>query len=121
MATIAPVVTDISVDGSVSKVVWTALTNTDFDGVQIMSVEWADRCIQVDGTFGGATITIQGSNDGATWYTLNNVQGTALTFTAAGMKQVVEVPQWIRPSLSGGAGSTLNVTMIARRANPLRT
>jgi len=59
-------------------------------------------------------------NDGANWDTLNNAQGTPATFTAQGTKQIVEVPQYIRPLLSGGAASSLTVTMIARRGNSLR-
>jgi len=121
MATINAVITDISQDGSVSKISWPSVTNTNSDGAPVVSCEWADRCVSVDGTFGGATITIQGSNDGTNWYTLNNAQGTALTFTAAGMKQIVEVPYFTRPLLTGGAGSTLNIIMVARRANPLRS
>lgn len=120
MATITPTITDISNDGSVQKVVWANLTNTDTVGAVARMAEWADRSIQVAGTFGGATIVIEGSNDETNYSTLNNAQGTALSFTAAGLKQIVEVPAVLRPSLSGGTGSTLTVTMICRRANSLR-
>jgi hypothetical protein len=120
MATVKAATTDVSIDGSVQKVIWTPLTNTNQDGGPAQGIEFADRCVQVTGTFGGATITIQGSNDGTNWDTLNNAQGTAATFTAQGTKQLVEVPQFVRPLLSGGSGSSLTVTMIARRSNSLR-
>lgn len=120
MATIKPVATDISVDGSVSKVIWETITNSDAEGAPIVGVEWADRCVSVTGTFGGATLSVAGSNDGTNYYTLNNAQGTAATFTAAGIKQVVEVPMYIKPILTGGSGSDVDVIMIARRANSMR-
>lgn len=119
MATVKPTITDISNDGSVQKIQW-VLTSADSDGASIASSEWADRSVQVEGTFGGSTTVVQGTNDGANWQTLNNAQGTALSFTAGGMKQIVEVPERIRPLLSGGAGATITVTIIARRGNSLR-
>lgn len=121
MATVNPAVTKFGGDGSVMQVVWADLTNTDADGAAVEWCQWADRCVQVTGTFGGATLTIQGSNDGTNWATLNNAQGTAATFTAAGLKQIVELPRYVRPLLSGGSGSTLAVSLIMRRAQPLRT
>lgn len=120
MATVNAAFTDISQDGSVYKVQWTPLTNSNTDGSPVVATEWADRCVSIDGTFGGATVVIQGSNDGSNWYTLNNAQGTAISGTAGLLKQIVEVPYYIRPLLSGGAGSSVTVTMIARRANSLR-
>lgn len=120
MATISPVVSDVSIDGSVSKVVWETVTNANAEGAPIVAVEWADRCISVTGTFGGATLSVAGSNDGTNYYALNNAQGTAATFTAAGVKQIVEVPMYIKPILTGGSGSDVDVIMIARRANSMR-
>lgn len=122
MATIAGVLTNIATqDGSVVQATWTNITNTDADGSPISFCEWADRCVSVTGTFGGATLTVQGSNDGTNWFTLNNAQGTAATFTAAGLKQIVEVPKLMRPVLTGGTGSTLAVIAILRRTNTMRT
>ncbi len=121
MASIKPTISDVSQDGSVMSVRWAAITNTDTDGQPVVSIEWADRCVQVSGTFGGTSMSIYGSNDGTNWYILNNAQGTAATFTAAGMKQIVEVPYFIKPMLTGGSGASVDVTLIARRANSMRT
>lgn len=122
MATVSAVLTNIATqDGSVVQSKWTSLTNTNVDGSPISFCEWADRCVSVDGTFGGATVTVQGSNDGTNWYTLNNAQGTAATFTAAGIKQIVELPKFMRPLLSGGSGADVTVYAILRRNNPMRT
>jgi hypothetical protein len=57
-----------------------ALGNAD-TGIAIDMTDYADRSVQVEGTFGSATITIEGSNDGTNWETLRDPQGVALTFT----------------------------------------
>jgi hypothetical protein len=68
------------------------------------------------GTLGGATITIQGSNEltPTNWATLHDVNGDDLAFTAAGMQVIAENVTHIRPLLSGGAGSDVDVIMLAR-------
>ncbi len=79
-------------------------------------IPWLDRTFQVEGTFGGATLTIEGSNDGgANWHTLSDPQGSPVSFSSAGIKQVLEVVERMRPSISGGSGSSLNVYGFFRR------
>lgn len=82
--------------------------------------EWSDRSVQVAGTFGGATVTVEGSNDGANWATLNDAQGNALEITAAKIKQLLEVVRYMRASVTGGAGTSLTVTVLLRRDQMLR-
>lgn len=65
--------------------------------------------VQVSGTIGGATIVLQGSNDGVTYATLNDVDGNALSFTAAGYKELTSGAAFIKPSISGGTGDSINV------------
>ncbi len=82
--------------------------------------QWADRSIQVEGTFGGATVTFQGSNSGNTYVSLTDPQGNTLSLTAAGIKQVMEVTAYIKPVVTGGDGTTsLTFTAIVRRTQPL--
>jgi hypothetical protein len=124
MTTKAVTTTDVALtnDGSVKLLTWASMANGD-DGTPMASPEYADLCVQVSGTFGaGGTILWEGSNDNSTWATLNNVQGTALSLTAAAIKQIAERPLWIRPRVSGGDGTTaLIASCLARRSNPLRT
>lgn len=78
--------------------------------------EWADKSVQVSGTFGGATLIIEGTNDGVTYHTLNDPFSNATSFTSAGLKAVVESPMGIRPRVTGGDGTTsITVTLAARR------
>jgi hypothetical protein len=94
------------------------LTNAD-TGDAVALPDWADKSIQVAGTFGGATVTIEGSNDGVNFATLRDPSGAFLTFTSAQIKQVLEMTLYLRASSSGGTGTDVIVTMAARMDRPL--
>lgn len=114
MATVAPTFTQLGADAI--KAVW-VLDNTDADGAPLGKhfVDYADRTVSVDGTFGSATIAIQGSADGSNWASLTNPIGAPIALTAASSTIISEVPLKTRPVLTGGAGSTINVTVVLRR------
>lgn len=78
---------------------------------------FADRSIQVEGTFGaGGNLRIQGSNSGANYATLTDPQGNDLNITAAKIEQISEVVRWMRPNVTAGDGTTsLTVTLLVRR------
>lgn len=124
MATVTPTFSrDVSGrDDSVLLVTW-ALTSTNTDGSPMEFVEWADRTWQAVGTWGGATLTFQGSNDGANWFSLTNAAGgAAATLSANGGLATIGLPRYVRPSLTTpGVGATVTVTVCARRATPMRT
>jgi hypothetical protein len=110
-------------DGSARLIAWTGGATADGAAAAVELPEWADNCVQAIGTISGATLTIEGSNDGTNWETLNNAQGGALSFTslASTLKQIVERPRYIRPKLAGGTATGIGVYLLMRRANPLRT
>lgn len=115
---------DISRDGSALRFSWSganALANGDSTS-PIPFCEFADRSVQVLGTFGaGGTIVFEGSNDGgATYATLNDLSGgNAWSKTAAGIDGVAEITQLARARVTGGDGTTsLEVHVVLRRSNP---
>lgn len=101
-----------SIRGSYN-ILWETLTNGD-TGRPLLCPHFADKSVQVTGTFGsGGTVILEGSNDGTNWETLNDPQGTAISLTVAGMYQVLENTKMVRPSVTAGDGATdLDVTMI---------
>jgi len=112
MATIDKTVTEAPGDGFVAA--WGPLANDDV-GAALAGYGAPDRCVQVEGFLDGATVVLEGSNNGADWHTLRDPTGTALSFTAAGLKGVLEVPRYVRPSVSGGGASTaVNVSLFIR-------
>jgi hypothetical protein len=72
-------------------------------------VSLATASVQVSGTIGGATIVLQGSNDGVTYATLKNIAGSDISFTAAGYVEFSSAAAFIKPSISGGTGDSINV------------
>lgn len=119
MATITPV--KQSTDGLTGILVylWETLTSTNTTGVAIRCPQYTDKTVQITGTFGPGTLTLQGSNvpiPGANdWFTLTDPQGNGIAKTAASGETVVESPLWIRPIVSAGDGTTdLDVTILCR-------
>jgi hypothetical protein len=99
--------------GENAIVQWT-LTDAD-TATEVSLAEYADRSVQVQGTFGGATITIQGSNDGTNWHTLNDFEGDALSFTSAGLRMIAEPTAYIKPVTAGGSSSSVVITIAGLR------
>lgn len=94
---------------------WTLLANGD-TGEVLDQLDYTDACIQFGGTFASGTIVWEGSNDGVTFFTLNDAQSSAISKSAASIEQVAEVPRYVRPRVSAGTGSTsLTATLYARR------
>jgi hypothetical protein len=97
-------------------VTWTGLLNGD-TGSRIEESDFADRTVQISGTFGsGGSVTIEGSNDGTNWDALTDPQGNAITKTAAALESITEAPRYLRPNVTAGDGTTdLVVTIWCRR------
>jgi hypothetical protein len=123
MATVTATVNTLKTFGDDCRIVtWTPLTTTNADGSAFEMPGWADRSIQVLGTFGaGGTVVIEGTNEATptNWHTLNDPSSAALSYTGAKIEGVLECPRRIRPRVSAGDGTTsLTVHMLVR--NPCR-
>jgi hypothetical protein len=94
---------------------WLNMANGD-DGQPFEFCQYADRSIQVVGTFGaGGIVRIEGSNNGTDWAVLTDAQGNDLNFSSAKIEQVIEATFLIRPRVVAGDGSTsLSVILAAR-------
>lgn len=123
MASLAPQISQPThdIDGSVKIIRWgPMIENTD--GVPVSIPWYTTKTVTFSGAFTTATMILQGSNDGATWFPLTDPQGNAISRTAEGIETIDENPLFIRPLISGGAaGTSITVIICARRENPLRT
>jgi len=72
---------------------------------------FSGRSVQVSGTFGSATIVLQGSNDGSNYVTLTDPQGNAISKTSAAFEQIEEMTRYLKPGTSGGTNSNTTVTV----------
>ncbi len=100
-------------------VVWEGLLQSSADvGTEVALAHWGRVCVQVVGTFStGGEVTLQGSNDGTTWGALHDPQGTDLAIQNSEPLEVRENPRYIRPSVTGGDGSTdLDVYLLVSKA-----
>ena len=82
----------------------------------VSAFDFPDRSVQVLGTFGGCTVTLEGSNNGNDWATLNDPQGNPIALTSAKIKGVLECVRYVRPTVTGGDGTTaVTAILFARR------
>lgn len=115
MATITKVVTKVaSYPPTAYQILWETLTTTNDVGSAAEMVAYSDRSVQVVGTFDGATIQLQGSNDGSNWKVLTDPQGNILAFTTTGIEAIAELTRYIRPQITvaGSGGADLDVYVL---------
>lgn len=93
---------------------WPSMAQGD-SGDPLPFSQYADKSVQVAGTFGGATLRVEGSNDGTNWATLTDPQGNDLLITSAKIEMVTEATLWVRPVVVSGDGTTsLTVSMLCK-------
>lgn len=103
-------------DRGVVTITWTGLVNGDSGTPVSHMTAFADRSIQVTGTFGsGGTVLIEGSLDGTNYATLTDQSDNALSITSAKIEQVIQLVKYLRPRVSAGDGTTsLTITLVAK-------
>lgn len=108
------IATDASIAYHQRVLTWEGLSEADAEGSAVSRPGGNDRSVHVIGTFGGGTVTIQGSNEPtpSTWSTLHDAAGNNLTFTSAGLELVAENTRWLRPVLSGASGADIDVYLL---------
>jgi hypothetical protein len=75
--------------------------------------------VHVYGTFAGATVTLQGSNEDTptNWVTLNNTQFQPIVQSGNSLECILENPRYIRPVHSGGLPTTdIHVVIVFRKS-----
>lgn len=121
MATINPTQVDVSSKGNRSAILVTWASVTEADTCTAISMpEFADKSIQVTGTFGGASVALQGSNDSSNFAALRDPSSTTIAITTAGIRAVLENTVQIKPVPTGGTSQSLTISVLCRLAQPLR-
>lgn len=94
---------------------WAGLTESD-TCAPIPLGDYSDVTVQVGGTFGSGTLSVQGSAapQDAGYVAVHDPQGNALSFSAAGMEAVLEKLYWLKPVLAGATGANLDIYVLAR-------
>lgn len=121
MATVQPVIS-YPINGALSgqrqamQIVWGPLASGDDGAAVELPVHYQDRTVQIAATFGDGTVTVQGSNDGANFVTLKDINGTAISKTAAALEQIGVNSRHVKPAFSGTTGTGCTVTLLVKRA-----
>lgn len=119
MATIKPTRFDLG-DGA-WQVTWTPCTNADTCAAVRMP-GYSARSIQAEGTFGSATVVLNGSIDQSNFRGLTKTGTTAISITTAAINLVQEAVSDYQPAFSGGDGTqSLTITMMFQHAPVQRT
>lgn len=113
MATVTPAI-DTAVAG-VPRLIWEGAATGDTLTPYIVTQQHGlAASVQVVGTFGGATVTLQVSNDGTNWADASDVLGNAVSLTATGYFELSLSAAYIRPAISGGTGDDVDVIVVLR-------
>jgi len=117
MATVTPAInTDIP---GVPRVIWSGAATGDTLEPYIVTQQYGlAASVQSVGTLGGATITMQVSNDGTNWAAADDVQGTAISMGAVTDYFELSLSgAYLRPAIAGGTGDSIDVIVVLRGSN----
>lgn len=98
------------------RVTWNGLTVND-TGLPFILSQYADRSVQVEGTFGaGGLVIVEGTNDNVNWRALNDPYSNVISITTPKIQAISELVVKIRPRVSSGDGTTsLTISMLVRK------
>jgi hypothetical protein len=90
----------IGPDGSYAGAVYTWVDiGAGESGDAVHVVGYGSYSVQVDGELYGATVIIEGSNDGLHFHNLQDPSGLKLRLHEPGIEQINQTPRFIRPSV----------------------
>ena len=71
----------------------------------------AFAAIHIFGTFGGATVTITGSHDDSNYFLIADAGDTDMSVTAEDWFEVSSGAMYVKPTISGGSGDSVTVSL----------
>jgi hypothetical protein len=106
------------IQGGLEVITWANMANGDTgDPVLILGQAGAVGCLQAEGSFGGGTLTLQGSNIAGGAGAYRNVKdgaGNGLSLTAPDMEDFSTAAAYISPALAGGSAGSVTVSVVVR-------
>lgn len=116
MATVSPAFDFVQAQSSkVPRTVWADIVTGDTINPFVVVAQAAVAgCVQIGGTFGGATVGLQASNDGVTYFDIKDLGGTVISGTSAALFEFTTAAAYLRPVVTGGSGNAVDVIMVLR-------
>ncbi len=93
---------------------WKSVTQAD-TCKRFLAPAMSDGCFSVDGTFGGTSVALHGSNnpDDTDFTALKDIFENVIGIAGgAGKAQVAENPLAYKPVLTGGAGTSIDIRLL---------
>lgn len=113
MATVTP--TENGPIGSARVITWAdCATGDTINSATLENMQGGVGAVQLSGTWGGATVVLQVSNDGSTWATMKDVNGASISATDDAFHEFSTAGVYIRPSSSGGSSDAVDVVVALR-------
>ncbi|MEN9763508.1 MAG: hypothetical protein RI906_3334 [Pseudomonadota bacterium] len=113
MATIVPTTVEEQIRAAAYR--WTDYSTADTSTpIKVQNMQGLAGSVQITGTFGGATIALQVSNDGTNYVTLKDGSGSDISLTSAGMREFSTAALYLKPTSSGGTADNVTVTVVLR-------
>jgi len=116
MATVSPDFSPVYAQGqTIMRSVWADLATGDTVVQLGVPGQAAVACaVQFSGSFGGATVKLQVSNDNSTYFDMKDLSGTTISATAVKFFEFTTAGVYLRPAISGGTGDAVDVTLTLR-------
>ncbi|MEN6644285.1 MAG: hypothetical protein ABFE08_17740 [Armatimonadia bacterium] len=112
MPTVTP---SIVTTTGVPCVTWAGMITGDTINAFTMREQWGlAGSVQISGTFGGATVKLQHSNDGTNWFDAVDIRGTAVSATTAAIFEVTISSVYFRATVTGGSANSINMIVALR-------
>lgn len=100
---------------TVSRMQWLLSQNAN-GSAETPDTSMAVASVQMAGTFGGATASVEVSNDGVNWVPLEDREGNVVSATAAAFFEISTGAAHVRAKATGGNGTTaLVISLVAWR------
>ena len=114
MAVIDPVRSQLM---NAEVITWSGISSATSDTMTaagLASQAGLAAAVQATGTFGGALVGLEGSNDGVNFVALKDIAGNNISFSIDDIAEFSTAVAFIRPSYFGGTAMVVDVTVVTR-------
>jgi|694.fasta_scaffold00761_5 hypothetical protein len=115
MGVITPTIERTGSYDGVPTVVWRGVTPSDTLAPFLVQGQYGFAgCVQISGTFGGATVSLLQSNDAVSWFPAYDPVGNLIETTSSAIYELSLAAAYFKPNFSGGVGFSVDIILVLR-------